>query len=367
MSRRIPVTPDIHIRIESVSDDLRLVGWENDEILLKPDDDQVLTVEQSEDQISITCRDALSLNAPQGANFHIQTVNGDMSVRNLTGILNVDSVNGDVAMREVGKVVIGSVASDFSLRGAKGDVQVKSIGGDASLREVDGSLMLDSVSDDLAVRGVGGNLNVNVDEDVVIHLDPIPGQEYSVLAGDDILLVLPPDASVSLSLHGDTIKVDWPGVAQEDATSRFVVLGDGAAKINLNAGGDLLVSSRPDAAESASEFGNFAGMMFDWGNWGRDIGDKVSKRAQEAAERAARKAEATARRTERQLERQFGKHAGRRGAKFSWSWDSNQMPRGPKSDPVSDEERMTILRMLAEKKITSEEAEKLLSALEGGK
>ena len=43
------------------------------------------------------------------------------------------------------------------------------------------------------------------------------------------------------------------------------------------------------------------------------------------------------------------------------------MSNAPKVDPVSDEERMTILRMLAEKKITSEEAEKLLSALEGGK
>jgi hypothetical protein len=32
---------------------------------------------------------------------------------------------------------------------------------------------------------------------------------------------------------------------------------------------------------------------------------------------------------------------------------------------VSDEERLTILRMLEEKKISLEEAEKLLAALEG--
>jgi hypothetical protein len=378
MSRRIAVSPDIHIRIESVSGDLRLVGWENDEILLKPDDDQILTVQQSEGLVSIICRDDLSLNVPQGASFHIQSVAGDMSVRNLTGALEVDAVNGDMALREVGQVVIGSVESDFSLRGAQGDVLVKSIGGDASLREVDGSLTLDSVSDDLAVRAVGGNLNVNVDEDVVVHLDPKPGQEYSVLAGDDILVVLPPDANTTLSLRGDSINVDWPGIEPEDVTSRMVVLGEGAAKINLNAGGDLLVTGRPDAAESASEFGNFAGMMFDWGNWGREIGqnwgdfgrevgERMSKRAQDAAERAARKAEAAARRTERQLERQFGRHASRRDARFTWSWDSNRMSRAPKADPVTDEERMTILRMLAEKKITSEEAEKLLSALEGGK
>lgn len=372
MSRRIAVTPTISIRIESVSGDLRLVGWDHPEILLKTGDEQALTVQESNDLVTIICREDLSLNVPEGASIHIQSVEGDMSVRNLTGVLDVASINGDVALREVGKVVVGTVESDFSLRGAKGDVLVKSIGGDASLREVDGSINLDSVSDDLAIRGVGGNLNVNVDEDVVVHLDPKPGQEYYVLAGDDILLVLPPDANATLSLHGDNIRMDWPGVApEEDATSRSVVLGDGSAKINLNAGGDLLVSSRADAAESASEFGNFAGMMFDWGDLGRNLGQNISRRAAEAAERAARKAEAAARRTERQIERQmerqFGKHSGRRGSRFAWSWDPSQMQKAPKADPVTDEERMTILRMLAEKKISSEEAEKLLSALEGGK
>ena len=34
-------------------------------------------------------------------------------------------------------------------------------------------------------------------------------------------------------------------------------------------------------------------------------------------------------------------------------------------EPVSDEERLMILRMLHEQKITSEQAEKLLAALEG--
>jgi hypothetical protein len=377
MSKRIALGPKPNIRIESVSGDLRLVGWENEEILLKSGDDQSLTVQQDGDLVSVFCRDDLSLNVPKDASLHIQSVDGDMSVRSLNGMLDVDTVNGDVALREVGQIVIGTVDSDFSLRGAKGDVRVKSIGGDASLREVDGSLTLDSVSDDLAVRGVGGNLNVNVDDDVVVHLDPRPGQEYSVLAGDDILVVLPPDANATLTLHGDEINVDWPGVEPQETTSRTVVLGDGSAKINLNAGGDLLVSSNVEAAESANESGNFAGMMFDWGNWGREMGQhwgafgremgqRVSKRAQEAAERASRKAEATARRTERHLERKFGRYSGRRGAHLTWSWDPSQTSQTPKADPVSDEERMTILRMLAEKKITSEEAEKLLSALEGG-
>jgi hypothetical protein len=49
-----------------------------------------------------------------------------------------------------------------------------------------------------------------------------------------------------------------------------------------------------------------------------------------------------------------------------WNWDfpSKGVPMSPKPQ-ASEEERMTILKMLQEKKITAEEAEKLLAALEG--
>ena len=78
----------------------------------------------------------------------------------------------------------------------------------------------------------------------------------------------------------------------------------------------------------------------------------MSQRAQKAAQRA---------------ERKMRHAAGRRNAKMKWTWDLDNMPKAPKREPVSEEERMTILRMLAEKKITSEQAEELLTALEGGK
>ena len=374
MSKRIALGPEPHIKIEAVAGDLRLVGWDNEELLVKVDNEQDLALQQDGEVITISCEDDLSLNVPLRASLHVHAINGDMSVRGLAGKLDVDKINGDVAMRDVRDVVVGTIESDFSLRGAQGDVLVKSVGGDASLRDVNGSLTLDSVSDDLAVRGVGGILKVDVDEDVVVHLEPKPGQEYSVVAGDDILLVLPPEANATLTLRGDDINVDWPGIEPDDSVSRVVTLGDGSAKINLDAGGDLVVTSREDAAESADEYGNFAGMMFDWGSWGRemgehwgnygrDLGERISRRAQVAAERAARKAEAVGRRTERHLDRKF-RHTG--GKNHNLKWNFSQDMGDTKREPVSDEERLTILRMLAEKKITSEEAEKLLSALEGG-
>ncbi|MGD8405735.1 MAG: hypothetical protein PVJ21_18905 [Anaerolineales bacterium] len=362
MSKRIAVGSQPIIKIDSVEGDLRLVGWDNDEFLIRSDD-ETITLQQNEDEVNITCQDDLALNVPKNSRVHILTVNGDTSVRGLLGDFEANLLNGDVAIRDVGKVTLGAVESDFSLRGAQGDVHVKSVGGDASLREVNGSLTLDSVSDDLAIRGVGGNLKVDVDADVVIHLAPKPGQEYSVVAGDDIMLVIPEKADATLTLSSEVINVHLPNVQQEDTTSRVVTLGDGSAQVKLDAGGDVLVTNRQDAAESADEFGNFAGMMFDWGSWGRELGQDWGNIGREIGERVSRQAQRAAQRAERKVR----KAAGRRNARMKYTWDFDNMPKAPKREPVSEEERMTILRMLAEKKITSEEAEQLLSALEGGK
>jgi hypothetical protein len=361
MSKRIAVGQRPKIEIYSVEGDLRLVGWDNDEILVRSDEEAV-ALQQNGDNVSIKCQEDLAINVPKDCQIHVQTVNGDMSVRGLTGDFEAQVINGDVAIRDAGKVSLGAVESDFSLRGAKGDVRVKSVGGDASLREVDGSLTLDSVSDDLAVRGVGGDLRVDVDQDVVVHLVPKPGQEYSVVSGDDILLILPSEANATLTLHADSISVDWPGIKPVNGTSQTVTLGDGSAQIKLDAGGDILVTNRVDAAESADEHGNFAGMMFDWGSWGRELGEYWGNYGREMGERMSRQAQDVARRTERRV-----RHAvGHRNARMKWTVDFDNIPKAPKREPVSEEERMTILRMLAEKKITSEEAEQLLSALEGG-
>jgi hypothetical protein len=362
MYNRLAVGPSPQIIIELVEGDLRLVGWENEEVHAKTELEEDLTVKQKQDRIKLSSKSDLSLNVPKGSKVQILKVNGDMSVRKVTGDMDVDAVNGDLAMRDIGNLKLGTVEADFSLRRAKGRIHVRSVGGDASLRELEGDLTLDSVSDDLALREVGGNLKVHVDGDVVLQLEPNPEKEYKITAGDDIMLLLPTDANATLKIHAERIRVEWPGIEPQDGTSRVVSLGEGAAKVKLDAGGNVVITNRVDAVDSADEYGNFAGMMFDWGGFGRDLGERISRRAQEAAERAARKVETAGRRAGRNF---------RRGSRDSmevgwWKWD---IPTGSSAiphPPVSDEERMTILRMLSEKKITAEEAESLLAALEGG-
>jgi hypothetical protein len=368
MSKTISAGRTPKIMIESIGGDLSLVGWEGDEILLKADDEE-MRVSQDGDQVHVSCGDDLSLRVPKAASIFIGNIGGDASIRSLMGDIELKEIGGDLSLRDVNSVAIETVHADFSLRGARGHLFIKRADSDVSIRDVDGNVTLETAADDLALRDVRGNVSAKVAEDVVMYLNPQAGNTYSVTAGDDILLVMPPKTNATLTLNADDINIEWKGIAdEEDATSRVVTLGDGSASISLSAGGDIRVSNQSDAGESAEDFGNFAGVGMDWSGFG----DRISRRVDQATQRAQRKVEEAARRIEQKTRdaEQRASRAGRGKVALEvgrWNWDF--APRGvpmPNRSQVSDEERLTILKMLQEKKITAEEADKLLSALEGG-
>ncbi|HLO15663.1 MAG TPA: hypothetical protein VK206_12585 [Anaerolineales bacterium] len=366
MSRIISAGKSPRIKIEAIDGDLSVVGWDGEDILVKADEDE-LSLQQNGEEVLLSCTDDVSLRIPKDASLSIQRIGGDAALRGVMGNIEIKQIDNDLSIREAGFVTIDTIRSDFSLRGAKGNLYVKNVGGDVSVRDVQGNISLDSVADDLALRGVRGDIKVNVGEDVVVYLEPKADGEYSIIAGDDILLVLPTHANATLNLHADQIDIAWPGIENDkDVIERGLTLGDGSAKITLNAGGDIRVTNDVNAGNSAEEFGNFAGMNFDWSGFG----ERISRQVERATGQAARRAEEAARRVERHAERQARRWKG--NVKMGhWNWDFGPKgvptPPSPASEPVAEEERMAVLKMLAEKKITAEQAEQLLSALEGGK
>ncbi len=368
MSKMISVGKSPRIVVDSIGGDVSVVGWDGSEILIKADDDEI-TLKQNGDDIRFSCDDDVSLRIPKDSTLLFVSIGGDASVRGVSGNIEIKQIHGDLSMREVGSVSVDSIESDFSLRGARGNLYIKSANGDISLRDIDGNVNIESVSDDLALRGARGNIKVNVGEDVVVYLEPRDDGEYLVTAGDDILLVLPPQANATVTMQGDEIDVHWPGVEEDsEATQRVVPLGSGSARIVLSAGGDIRLTNQANAAESVEEFGNFAGLNFDWSGFG----ERISRQVEQATSRAAKRAEEATRRAERHAERHARRWTGRVNFNPGPSWDFG--PKGmptppgvPKSEPVADEERMAILKMLQEKKISAEQAEQLLRALEGGK
>ncbi|HTX91289.1 MAG TPA: hypothetical protein VMC09_08735 [Anaerolineales bacterium] len=401
----VKASPNVLIR--SVAGDLRVAGWDRMEIMVKTDG-EVLQVNPDNDPIAISCDGDLIIYLPRDTQLTTNTVAGDASLQAMHGAVTLGPVAGDLTMHDLGPVTIGTISGDaslrnigalnaatitgdFALRGGHGVCAVDTINGDASLRDVDGMVTIEHVGSDLYVRNVHGAVNASAGADVALYIDPTPGQTYDVSAGDDLIVRLSPEANARLHLtcaSADSIQVDFPGVVlPEDCSDCQVVIGkesDGMAAMLLTAGGDLLVTSQADQWESAADFG--VG-MHDGLEWPLppDFSDRINRRVQAAMERAQihmeeanrraehagqrasikieaamRRAEAKARAAEVRARRgQFNLNVGR------WNWDLS--PSGPveTAAPASDEERLVILKMLQEKKISLEEAEKLLAALEG--
>jgi hypothetical protein len=380
-----PVNAKVKVVLASVPGDLQVVGWERNEIMAKTDGSHLEQVNNG-DGVKITCDADLILYLPRDASLGIDSISGDADIRALSGGTKINTLGGDLNIRDVGSMDIGNVGGDLSLRGCSGDFIAKNIGADASLRDVRGSINISAVGSDLYLRGAGGDVVVNAGSDAVLYLQPKLTVKYVIKAGSDVLLRVPTQLDAELELQGgssESIRVDLPQVeAFQEGNIRTIVVGSGLAKIKVLAGNDVVVTSRADEWESMAEFDGYArdesyipdnipGLPI-------DLHERINRKVQEATmranekslraqERAQARADAAIRRAEGKMrahERRM-KAGGVIIGKWNSTPDRPASTIPPANQPVSDEERLTILRMLQEKKISMEDAERLLSALEG--
>jgi len=409
----VPAQGILAIQVDDVGGDLQIVGWERAEITAKTDGDELELVVEGQ-VVRAHSRGDLIIYIAREVNVRIASVSGDGDIRALAGSLEIGRIDGDLQVRNVGAVKVDNVGGDMSLRGCGGDLLASSVGGDASLHQIKGDVKI-QVGADLYLRDSEGNVNAQVGSDAALYLRPKPGKDVVVVAGSDVLLRLPAKADVELSLQGcddESIRVDLPGVdTVEVGMSRTLVVGAGGSTIKLVAGSEVIVTSRGEEWDNVAEFdplgregpfspGEFPGLP-------SNLHDRISRRVEEATRRALEasmrareqsdrvqaRVDAAMRRAEEKMrtsERRsmhMGIKVGRFGASFEGSRPPippippvGQVPpippippippfaAGPQraaAEPVSDQERLTILKMLQEKKISIQDAEKLLAALDG--
>lgn len=354
-------SPTPHITI-SCHDDLSLIGSSDQRVLIEIDDDSPASkIDRSGETITINALDDCEIMCPLNSTVTIQLVSGDLRVIQLTGALAIDTVNGDATLREIGPLMIKTVQGDLELRDVEGEARIETVRGDVKVKHVAGPLSINRVSGDLVAEDLGAGASFGkIDGDLKIETELRPNQNYNANAnGDIVLVVLGGGAKMNLASKGELRSrvpmTEWQG-NDRAATG---VLGDGSAIVNLSARGDVLILSGDS-------------------QWGVDgISDHVESMIESAMDRF----ETEMTRVQRQLEERFGSQADRlrrqtdrakkRTERAAGSWGSFfHSPRAgstpaPAVEPVTDQERMAILKMVEEKKITSDEAAKLLAALEG--
>ena len=208
---------------------------------------------------------------------------------------------------------------------------------------------------------------------------PTSPLDLEAIAGGNIKLWVPQDANFNLEAHSGGEKVVFQSDTEQQrfVTGRHnMAVGAGGPLVRLHAGGNVYILNTGWEEDLVAE--DFIPGEETSHNWSSDIfNDRVQRRIDAKMRQAEAKAQAAGRRVEAQLRRMDRFHIPPippippiPNVGDFWSKPSvgAAAPSAAQPEPrpkVSDEERMLILNMLSEKKITAEEANQLLDALNG--
>jgi DUF4097 and DUF4098 domain-containing protein YvlB len=427
------VTEGTTVELTRVDNDAVVEGGDAGlvEILLDGDEEQV-TVEQTEGSLRIESQVALSIRVPPSTAVNVVEVNGDLILRELAGPssvqtvhnqlliqschgpAHVDTVHGDTTVDSTsGPVTCSEVHGDVRLNQISAPIQLGTVHGDVRARSLAATLQMGTVSGDVRVRDARGQVTLedgtgdvkatelsggmqlhHINGDLVLKTSLDAGSTYHARTDGDIVARFPENSSARFVLEaGGALLARLPEVEEEGKGRLVGRAGEGAATVELNAGGTLSVKMRgPEearvpfgvdlgadlAAQIEAQIAESLG-AFDVGSVAQREVEKAMRkaereiqrahehvqreheRAQERLRRAEEKAEEAARRAQERIARHSPPNVGLFGKDVNVNLHARHHPHRPR---ISDEEQVMILRMVQEGKITTEEAEKLLKALE---
>ncbi len=311
MSEQVfPAEGPVRVHITDVSGDVEVIGWSEARVSLVADDDEMPYAQWNAGQLEISRAEDMRLRVPQGSQVQLDHGNGDASFNGIAevsigtitgdaefqnvGNLNFGQVSGDCAVRNVGNVngseiggdfeahrvantslgrvngdaeihgaaqvslstvmgdlelheaeafTAGQVFGDVALHGVANDVNIENVRGDAQI-EGASQVSLGDVHGDLVISEARGALNIrHVNGDVRLQ-HPAPGLDHIVRADGDVALGLTPGpVRLNVRAHGS---IRWDRAlgltVQNEGRRQFEAsAGEGGGLITVSAHGDVAV------------------------------------------------------------------------------------------------------------------------------
>ncbi|MBN1202932.1 MAG: hypothetical protein JXJ20_13870 [Anaerolineae bacterium] len=371
----------VPVVVQSVGGDLRLRGRNGNRLIADGDNVQVDQVGEGHPCV-INCAGDCRLTVPQNVDVSLQHVGGDAKLTDLGGKIEIGTVGGDLTLRDVASVQIKTIGGDLRIKFAEGDIKTGAVGSDATIRQVSGSVRIDTIGADGYLRDVQGDCVVHqAGSDLVLNMDFAPAHEYHFKVGGDILCRVQPDTSARFIIPASMsvqLDVEAEVTELEETGQQVITLGDGGALINITGGEELRLIGEEE--EYVLDLGiqieeelvdRLSSLEEKLNEQLEGLDERIQAQTEHWASRAehiAEQAQHQALKAAEQLRRNMARAAKpkrTRPPKTPRAAIRFGKPPQPPVDPVSEEERLMILQMVKDNKITIEEAERLLAALEG--
>ena len=382
--------------------DLSLKGQDGQEICAAFRHSDSFVMRQEDQVYVLKCLEDTELLVPPAAEIQVEKVGGDASLSGLSGGISIGSIGGSLELSQSKQVTVDKVGGNVEAAGITGQFSVQKIGGaleavqcgSITIDKVGSNCRLEQIREAAAVRRVGGNfsgkdllcgIEVEAGDNVDLENTPGPirvraGGSISVAlnqpavppiqlrAGAEIRLRTPSDLQATLNIEsrGRLIEIDLGGslerVHQRDLQR---TLGSGGAEIYASAGGSVFITDKPipfrpfpgsigrairSSVEAAARSASVSAVL------SIDLSKKIQQQVQERVQAALKPLEeATGSRPAENSDPTPGPIAAEPVVEAAQPSPTSQ---------VSNDEKLLILQMLQNKKISVDEAEQLLEALE---
>ena len=397
--------PVVHIKAYG---GLQINGIDQAQVVCEIDAPQLATLVEENGHVYVTVNATCRLDVPVNSSIEIERGMGSVLIENITNGITIEKVLGNLVLMNVDRVQVEKVGGNFSVRKAAGHVKVEKIAGNLTIDDV-GSMTCEKVGGNCVLRNIhgdchiekaggkclaqgmaglaslgkfGGSLkarNITFQQGTKVGGGiELVGCQYEndlgFYAGGNIAIAFlngQKDLRLKIRSGGHDIKIQAYGddIVAHDGEFEHQ-WGGGSRTISLTAGGSVSVAEVTEMGEDL--IGDLSDRFtFEESAFSEMIQDRIDS----ATRRAAAKVKAA----EIRLEQIQDRVEKRRGFKIDFGfgeeegWEVPPIPKQP-VPPVTrpagkkgatDEERLMILKMLQDGKITVDEAETLFQAMEG--
>jgi hypothetical protein len=381
----ISVEPDSTIFVKAHGN-LDIRGWEKDEVGITTDIN-VQRIRHEKKLLRLLFVEDCELMVPPGCKVIIERASGNARVRNLSEPIVINRVQGDLAVQDLGGVTIARVSDNCLLENIHDNVHISRVGGNLKGKNIQGTIFAERIQDDVRLSGVSGGAEIRSSGNIELSLLENTDKEIKLNASDKILLHLPvnPDVSLYIRSHDERIELNVGDRHDKINTSHCeLTLGSGRQKITVEAGDKVRVTEEAfedaDIRKLFEELNNLWTRLKEESaarrenreqetNWeikmvegaariAEETMDGMSEIASQITEDTVRQAEEHVRAALKRVEEQI-----RNLGYDYWSEPVNLKPKR-KTSEVTAEERLIVMKMLQENKISVEEADRLLEILE---
>ena len=354
--------------------------WDQEDVEIRFPSIDKIDVQNSNGILEIDSKLDCMISAPQDVILLLESVKGNCKISGLFLNIIIESIGGNLEIEEVETGIIERVGGGLKIGTVTKTMTIEKVGANLVLMNNNGSILCEKVGGDLHANGITGGLDCVVGGSIVLSNTNFEDSYTSLKAGGNIKisysgvpnfrLEAKSGGGYNIDLGKDSIKGIYRTLEH--------TFGSGGPLVNLKAGGSIKINAKSqdprlelkfmriddnswdtleeEIMEKQSRFIDLGDLEFDSLN--HQINNEINMKTQ-------------------MIESKIQNAMDKLDVKFRNNFDSftnlgeqsqkrnseSSIPK-PTKNAVSEEEKMMILKMLQDKKITAEEADKLLNALE---